>query len=728
MSDPIARLNAALEGRYAIERELGEGGMATVYMADDLKHERKVALKVLKPELAAVVGMERFLKEIRTIAQLQHPHILPLYDSGEADGHPFYVMPLVEGESLGDRITRERTLPVEEATRLICEVADALSYAHGRAIVHRDIKPENILLANGHAFVADFGIAVAMRATSPEERNTIGETGGTAAYMSPEQAVGEATIDERSDIYSLAGVLYEMLTGDPPFDGKSPRAIIAKRFLKSVPSARVKRPRVSHRVDAAIRTAMALEPSDRFQSAARFADAEFFSDGITEDILNALARLPGLRVIGRTSSFVFKGKPIDVREVGKQLGVGTVLEGSVRKAGARVRITTQLVETEGGHQIWSDRFDREMEDVFAVQDEITESIRDALSKTLLGLGSTRAAAKPAIDPETYELFLRGRFFVAKRAEGMQRGMEYLAEVVARAPGYALAYAELATAYSILTHYCVMPPRIGWPKVRELAEAALRLDPTLARAHAELGSVALWFDWNWEEARERCERAVALDPNDPWVNVIFSTYLASLGLHDEAEEQCQRARAMDPLNPSLSAALATTLFLARRHNEVVKVCDRIIDQDPTFSDACRMKGAALRELGLLDEAIEPTRRAVEVSGGHPWMVSLDGMLQAMAGRGEEARAIADAMIEHHSTAAEPPFTPPLAISLIFCMLKDRDRFFGWLERAYQARDSWLIMLRADPTFDPISDDPRHDEYVARVGVPEWGEARKTHSPQ
>ena len=254
---------------------------------------------------------------------------------------------------------------------------------------------------------------------------------------------------------------------------------------------------------------MALEPSDRFQSAARFADAistasvsaedegketkksiavlpfanlsgdpdaEFFSDGITEDILNALARLPGLRVIGRTSSFVFKGKPIDVREVGKQLGVGTVLEGSVRKAGTRVRITTQLVETERGHQIWSDRFDREMEDVFAVQDEITESIRDALSKTLLGLGSARAAAKPAIDPETYELFLRGRFFVAKRAEGMQRGMEYLAEVVARAPGYALAYAELATAYSILTHYCVMPPRMGWPKVREARRSGATSGP------------------------------------------------------------------------------------------------------------------------------------------------------------------------------------------------------------------------------------------------------------
>ena len=761
MPDPITSLNAALEGRYHLQRELGQGGSATVYLAEDVKHERKVALKVLKPELAAVVGAERFVVEIKTTANLQHPHILPLFDSGEAAGFLYYVMPYVDGESLRQKLDREKQLDGAEAVEITRVVATALNYAHEQGIVHRDIKPENIMLHEEQPVVADFGIAWSPTAEADERMTIAHERLGTAAYMSPEQAAGEEHVDARSDIFSLGCVLYEMLAGEPPFAGASPQAVIAQRFIQKSPSVRKRCPSVSHRVDAAIRTVMALEPGDRFQSVARFADAissasltsengeeaqksiavlpftnmsadpdtEFFSDGITEDILNALVRLPGLRVIARTSSFALKGVNLDVREVGERLGVGTVLEGSVRKAGNQLRISAQLVDAMAGHQLWSERYDREMKDIFAVQDEITAAIRDALNERLLGLGRAQPHAERGIDSETYELFLRGRFFVAKRAEGMQRGMELLAEVVARAPAYAPAYAELETAYSILTHYCAVPPRMGWPKVRELADAALQLDPGLARAHAELGGAAFWFDWDWQEAQTHFERAISLDPNDPWVNVLFATYLSSLGQHGEAVADCERARSLDPLNPSVATGLAITQFLALNYEEAVVVCDRIIDQDAAYSDAYRVKGGVLRELRRFDEAIAPTEAAVRASGAHPWMVSLTGMLHAAAGRVDDARAVVEELIERHTNATAPPLVPPLAIALVLGQLEDADAYFKWMERSFEARDGWLVMLRADPSFVRHSDDPRYSDLVERVGIPERTPAYSTgdHMP-
>jgi serine/threonine-protein kinase len=745
----VERLNAALKGRYAVERELGAGGMATVYLARDVKHDRNVALKVPARELSRTVGVDRFLAEIRTTARLQHPHILPLYDSGEADELLFYVMPLVEGETLRQRLERERRLPVDEATRLVAEVADALAYAHGSGIVHRDIKPENILLANDHALVADFGVSRPVAASGSPRTTHAGELMGTAAYMSPEQAAGDRDLDARSDVFSLGCVLYEMLAGQPPYAGSSVRALITQRFRQPAPSVRERRPEVSHRIDAAIRTAMALEPHARFQSAARFADAiapsgsasqdaedarksiavlpftnlsadpdaEFFSDGMAEEILNALVRLPGLRVIARTSSFAFKGSSPDVREVGERLGVGAVLEGSVRKAGKRIRISVRLVDATEGHQLWAESYDREMEDVFSVQDEITGSVRDALSERLLGIGRAQPQARPQIDSATYELFLRGRFFVAKRAEGMQRGMQHLAEVVAKAPDYAPAYAELATAYSILTMYCAVPPRVGWEKVGELADAALQLDPRLARAHAELGNVAFWLKWNWWDAKTHYERAMALDPHDPWVNLLYAHYLASLGQHDEAVAQGERARSLDPLNPSVLTGLAQMQFLARRYSEAVAVCDTIIDQDATFSDALRVKGGALRELALLKEAEAPTEAAVRVSGRHPWMVSLAGMLHAAAGRTKDALDVVAELTERCRSAAAPPFVPPLAVALVLGQLDDGDAYFEWLHTAFEARDPWLVMLRVDPSYHRYHHDRRHFELVERIGIPD-----------
>jgi serine/threonine-protein kinase len=746
--DPLTTsLATAFADRYRLDDEVGAGGMATVYRAHDLKHDRAVAIKVPHWGRVDSVSAARFLQEIRTTARLQHPHILPLYDSGAAGGVLFYVMPLVEGESLAHRLHREIQLEVEEAIRIARQVADALQYAHGQGVVHRDITPSNVLITNHHAVVTDFGLARVMAGPGTFRLTAAGERTGTAHYMSPEQAAGEENVDARSDIFSLGCVLYEMLAGVPPFTGGSPEAVVAQRFMGPPPSVREKRAEVPHSVDAAIRTAMAIEPKERFQSVARFADAltlsssgaeapvevhksiavmpftnksadsgaDFFADGITEDLLNALGRLPGLRVIARTSSFALKGTDLDPREIGRRLGVRNMLEGSVRKAGGRLRISARLLDTRDGRQVWSERYDREVRDVFAVQDEITAAIRDALSERLLGLGPAQGHTPTSIDPETYEKFLRGRHFVARRAEGIQKGMEQLAEVVARAPRYAPAYAELATAYSMCTHFCAMPPSTGWPKVQELANAALAFDPGLARAHAELGNAAFWFTWDFGAAKAHMERALSLEPNDPWLNVIYGHYLASIGQHDDAVAQCERARALDPLNPSVGASLATMHFLARDHEQAIARCDRIIDDDPTFSDAYRLKAASLRELGRVDLAVPVAEASARLSGGHPWAVSLQGMVHARAGNAEAALEVVRHLVGRLEGGRGPVVVPPLAVALVFSQLDDAASYFDWMERAFQARDGWLVMLESDPSYDRHRNDPRHRELARRVGV-------------
>ena len=273
MYDPIARLNAALKGRYRVDRELGEGGMATIYVAEDLKHERSVALKVLKPELSAVVGAERFLAEIKTTAHLQHPHILPLFDSGEVDGLIYYVMPYVEGETLWDRMETEKQLPVDEAIRIASAVANALDYAHRKGVIHRDIKPANILMQDGQAVVADFGIALAVSAAGAGRLTETGLSVGTPHYMSPEQATGDQTIGPATDIYALGCVLYEMLVGEPPYTGSTPQAILAKIITSEAEPASAHRKSVPLNVDAAVAKALEQVPADRFTSAQDMADA-----------------------------------------------------------------------------------------------------------------------------------------------------------------------------------------------------------------------------------------------------------------------------------------------------------------------------------------------------------------------------------------------------------------------------------------------------------------------
>src|SRR5712671_6706162 len=492
-----AELQAALADRYVIERELGSGGMATVYLARDLKHRRFVALKVLSPALAASLGADRFLREIELAARLQHPHIVTVFDSGDAGGILWYTMPYVEGETLRARLERERQLPLDVALRIASEAARALEFAHRHGVLHRDVKPENLLLTtDGSTMVADFGIARpwdAMGATGGLTQSGI--VVGTPAYMSPEQAAGERALDARTDIYALGCVLYEMLAGELPYSGPNAQALLAKRLSEPAPSLRTTRD-LPIAVERTVARALARTPADRFASAAEFAhalqsvdapvkptggrrwpaaavllllaivgavairfrpgatgrsparlasaavlpfadlspkrDQAYFSDGLTDELIGALSRVEGLRVAARTSSFQFKDRQVDVSEIGRQLHVGAILEGSVRRSGNRVRITAQLVSTRNGYQLWADAYDRELKDVFGVQEDIARSIIAALQVKLGTRGSRALRARPTADIEAYDLYLKGRFAWNQRTRiGMPLAVGYLEQAVAR---------------------------------------------------------------------------------------------------------------------------------------------------------------------------------------------------------------------------------------------------------------------------------------------------------
>ncbi|HRZ10016.1 MAG TPA: serine/threonine-protein kinase, partial [Gemmatimonadales bacterium] len=433
---PPDRLTAALSDRYRIERELGEGGMATVYLAHDVRHDRKVALKVLKPELAAAVGGDRFLREIRIAANLSHPHIVPLYDSGRIEGPSpvlYYVMPYIEGESLGGRLRRDGGLPLEEGVQILREVADALAFAHERGIVHRDIKPENVMLTGGHAVVTDFGVAKAVSESAGDGGlTTAGMAVGTPAYMAPEQVAADPATDHRADIYALGTLAYELLAGRTPFTGLTPQGFLAAQIVTTPEPVSQHRRDCPPSLETLVMRCLAKEPGDRWQTAAEIRaecdrmtrtsgdhapvsvhaetsvgivvlpfvnqspdpENEFFSDGLTEELITDLARVKALRVISRTSSMQLKGTSKGIRAIGRELGVGHVLEGSVRKAGNALRITAQLIDAQTDAQLWSEKYSGTLEDVFDLQERVSRAIVAALHVTLSPEESHRLSDRP----------------------------------------------------------------------------------------------------------------------------------------------------------------------------------------------------------------------------------------------------------------------------------------------------------------------------------------------
>ena len=770
-------LRAALADRYTIERELGRGGNATVYLAHDLKHDRQVALKVVQPDVAESVKAERFLREIRIAAKLTHPHILPLYDSGEVDGVLYYVMPYVEGESLRDRLSRERQLPVDDALRITRDVASALGEAHGQGVVHRDIKPENILLTkSGHAVVADFGIARALTAAGGGAGPDAGAV-GTPAYMSPEQASGPsspgarpASVDGRSDIYSLGCVLYEMLVGHPPYAGHTAQEILARHALDPIPTVRAARPGVPRQLERAVAKALAKAPADRFATAAQFAGAlagprrhlpvyvavgllvlvaggvvlrqtlfrppaeqsvavlpfvnlsgdtaqEYFSDGVTEELINALTKIHGLQVPARTSSFAFKGKNADIREIGRQLNVATVLEGSIRRSEGRLRITAQLIKVADGYNMWSETYDRELRDVLAVQEDISRTITSALRVTLAPGESTALAPHPPANVAAHDLYLRGRFFWNRRTrDGIAKAIQYFQQAIAQDSAYALAYSGLSDAYAEAVNRDVLPDTEAYPQAEAAALKALALDESLAEAHAALGKIRARYHGDLQGAEREFQRAIALNPKYSFAHTWYALFVLSpAGRREDAVREATLGAQLEPLVPAMHGMLGNVLYDARRYDRSIEEYRKAIEMAPDLAGAHAGLGTVYLAKGMLDEAIAELQRSMQVGGNrNATTVAWLATAYARAHRQDEAlRLVAE--LERRSKD-ERVWN---ALALLYAGLGAKDRALEALE--HQVATGRGVGLFSDPVFDPLRSEPRFRELVKRAGLAETAPA-------
>jgi TolB-like protein/Tfp pilus assembly protein PilF len=677
--------------------------MATVCLAQDTKHDRVVALKVLHPGLAESVGPDRFLREIKVVARLNHPHILPLFDSGEIGGFLYYVMPYVEGESLRERLERENQLPIDEAIRHTLSIASALDYAHRQNVVHRDVKPENVMMYEGEAMVMDFGIAKTAIDTGEHSITKSGALFGTPAYVAPEQAAGAREVDGRADQYSLAIVLYEMLAGERPFSAMSDVEAFAERFKDSPPRVGLLREGVPESIEVALTQAMSPDPTKRYASMALFSQAispgalaapitvhatprptvsaaksvavlpfanmsadpdnEYFADGIAEEIINALTKIQSLRVASRTSSFSFKGKDEDISEIGRKLKVSAVLEGSVRKVGNKLRITAQLINAADGYHLWAEQYDREMEDIFAIQDDIAQAIVKSL-RVILSEGEKLAMGKVrTVDIDAYQYYLRGRkFFHEHRRKSLEYAVQMYEKAIESEPEYALAYAEVAIACSLL--YIYFDSRdVNSLQADVASRKALELGPDLAEAHLAR-AFALRTAKKLVEAEKEFEAAIRLDPKLFDAYYFYGRALMYQGRHSEAVKMLERAALLEPDNFEAPAFLGGAYAgmgmraeanAARRR--AVRLIEQRLDIDPDHARAYNLGATTLMKLGNIPRALEFATMSLSIEPDDPLILYNVACMYALMDKREDAlanleRAVRNGFGHRESMANDP----------------------------------------------------------------------------
>ena len=755
MADHLERFRELYGEQYVIEGLIGRGGMAEVYRAMDVKHGRPVAVKLLGPDIGYSLAVDRFMREIEIAARLQHPNILPVFDSGKAGGMLYYIMPFVDGGSLRDRLRRDPHLPTDEVVRIVQEVADALAYAHQRNVVHRDIKPENILFSSGHAVVADFGIARAIDASDSQSLTLAGFGVGTPEYMSPEQVFGESDIDGRSDTYSLACVAFELFAGAPPFTGANATAVIMRKSSMDAPPLTTQaRMYLQPEVDAVVSRALMRNRDDRPATVQEFARAlreatagestsftrtsqprervpasiavlpfvnasgtpenDFLCDGISDELVHALGKVPELRVVARTSSFAFKGSTEDARTIAQKLRVQSLLEGTLRRSGDRLRITTQLVDATTGFQLWSERFDRQVTDVFEVQDEITRSIVSSLKLELMPDEEPDRTANHA----AYERYLEARFYWNQRTDtGVRRSLNLLDEAIALDTKYAPAHAAQASALVTLAIYGQRAPVDVMPKARAAADRALELSPSLAEALTARACVRAMYEWDWGSAEGDFERALLADPNSSTAHQWYAmNLLAPLGRFNEARGHIRSARAADPLSPVVALGWGLIHYFERDFDRAVTAYRELLERSPDFGIAHFFLGQALLETHRPDEAFSHLQLAMSQAGAAPETMAMVGVAHAKADRVAEARASLAQLTERSQKA----YVSPVLLAQLHAALGDHGATLDALQQARDARATDLVWIGVRPAFDAVRLDPRFEALVRQIGLVRAGD--------
>jgi serine/threonine-protein kinase len=710
-------------GPYVLLAPIGAGGMGEVWKARDTRLDRVVAIKRLKAE-----HTERFKREARAIGALNHPHICQIYDVGS----DYLVMEYIAGAPIRTQ------LPADEALRLAIQIASALEEAHSKGIIHRDLKPGNILVTQkGDAKLLDFGLAKLAepsRTSDASDTVTMGLTDagvvvGTVAYMSPEQAQGHP-IDMRSDIFSFGAVLYEMLNGQRPFRGENALATLSlivagePRPLQAPASVErivrrclAKQPAERYQTMSGVKTALEAVGQDHaqqqrqpsiavlaFSNMSADKDNEYFSDGLAEEIINRLAHVSGLKVIARTSAFAFKGKHEDIRRIAEALGVTSILEGSVRRAGTRIRVTAQLIAARDGSHLWSERYDRELSDVFAIQDEIAEAIAAALQVKLAG--------SPQFTPKlpAYEALLQGRYHRQKfTPEAHLRAKEYFEQAIALDPGYAAPHAELGLNYLLFATNGLRTMIEVAPFIQAEASKALELNPSDVDPHFLLGTVAAVHDYDWKAAAGHFGKVMSggfVSADARWAYARF--YLAPLGRLRDSAEEMQRAVEQDPLNVVWRAVLGSHLSGAEMYGRAFEELRKALEFDAHHWAPNCLIGEAFMANEKFAEAAAAAERAYRANPGQSMTWGL--LAAALARLGDKDRAAE--LIRGHGGSPRPIWG---RVSY-HLLCSEIDAAASWYEAMIEQREPWATVFAGYPVVRPLRESSRWPKLAKMMSLP------------
>jgi len=741
---------------YRILRKIGQGGRGEVFLAEDMILDRKVALKFLastteqRPDVRA-----RFLMEAKCAASIDHPFICKVYETGEVDGQGFIALEFVEGQTLAEKLNAG-PLPFEEALTVAMQIAEGVAAAHERGLIHRDLKPNNIMICRtGHVKVMDFGLAKQLIAQPAESDDITSVAGlqtldgsliGTPAYMSPEQIRGERA-DARADVFGMGLVYFHAFSGVHPFIKRTVQATMGAIAYEGTPALSSFAAKVPAQLSEIISRMLMKDAASRYPSACevrddliRFRnsfvgavkaflqstvailpfvdlspdrDQEYFCDGLAEELIIALNKIEGLRAASRTSSFRFRGNNVDMREVRERLKVETVLEGSVRKAGDRVRVVVKLVSLETGYPLWSERYDRKFDDIFEIQDEIAQSIAEKLKLSTSSANDSRSIGTSPENIRAYEFYLKGRYYWNKRTEeNLKRSIDFFQRALAEDPHYTPALAGLAESYVTLGLYGALPPSDVMPAARESAEKALARNHDMPEALNALAATQAVYDWDWSSAERNFKRAINSNPSYAAAHQWYAiNCLVPCGRFAEGRAAIQKASELEPLSLAVLATSGLVSYCQRDYDAAISEYMKALDLDPNFGIAHYFLGQAYLEKSLIDKAIAELEQSVVLTNRSPECVAMLGYAYAVAGN----RPRAVELVSELEMRSIDRYVSPVQLAWIWLGLADHDKTFAELERAYDRRAADLIWLRVRPVFDAIRSNSRFESLCKQLGL-------------